>query len=190
MEEMRDEISLDTYRASCRDVRIAVRSHVSNREQELLDNPSSTRFYNYVNNNIGRPRQPVRLLDNVGGIIAAGHDTAEAFNAEFTKNFARAASASGMLHEVTAGDKAWRASVTDILAALLITSNSAPGPDLISGKLLHRLAPVITRPVATIFQASLEQDCFPSAWKQAIVVPIYKGAGPKTSPSNYRPVTL
>jgi hypothetical protein len=86
--------------------------------------------------------------------------------------------------------KAWRASATDTLAALLTTSNSAPGPDLISGKLLRRLAPVITRPLATIFQASLEQGCFPSAWKQAIVVPIYKSAGPKTSPSSYRPVSL
>jgi hypothetical protein len=98
--KVRDETCLDTYRASCREVRIAVRSYVSSREQQLLDNPSSTRFYSYINNNIGRPRQPVRLLDSADGIIAAGHDTAEAFNAEFTKNFARVASASGVLHEV------------------------------------------------------------------------------------------
>jgi hypothetical protein len=44
--------------------------------------------------------------------------------------------------------------------------------------------------MATIFQASLEQGCFPSAWKKAIVVSIYKSAGPKTSPSSYRPVSL
>ena len=33
------------------------------------------------------------------------------------------------------------------------------------------------------------QGCFPSSWKDAIVVPIYKGNGPKDKAS-YRPISL
>ena len=70
-----------------------------------------------------------------------------------------------------------------------LRTNSAAGPDGISPKLLQecsdQLAPVLTM----IYKKSLDQGIVPEEWKQAKVVPIYK-KGSKTSPGNYRPVSL
>ena len=37
---------------------------------------------------------------------------------------------------------------------------------------------------------SLEHACFPQRWKQATVIPLYKGKGLCSNPANYRPVSL
>ena len=42
----------------------------------------------------------------------------------------------------------------------------------------------------SLFNASLEQKCFPNCWKRANVIPIFKGKGEQTVVTNYRPVSL
>ena len=37
---------------------------------------------------------------------------------------------------------------------------------------------------------SIRQRALPSAWKLALVVPIYKGKGSKLNVENYRPISL
>ena len=34
------------------------------------------------------------------------------------------------------------------------------------------------------------QGCFPSCWKEAVIVPIYKGSGPKDIIASHRPISL
>ena len=41
-----------------------------------------------------------------------------------------------------------------------------------------------------MFQSSLNQGIIPTDWKQATVVPIFKGKGDKNEVNNYRPVSL
>jgi len=47
------------------------------------------------------------------------------------------------------------------------------------------LSPVLT----LLFRASVSQATVPDDWKQALVAPIFK-KGDKSSPANYRPITL
>ena len=81
-------------------------------------------------------------------------------------------------------------SYSDTVAALLSASNSATGPDGISGSLLRKLAPVLGQPVSIIFQQSLAHGQFSQRRKTTLVVPIYKGKGSRASVSSYCPVSL
>ena len=78
----------------------------------------------------------------------------------------------------------------DTYKVLVSSSNSAAGPDGISGTVLRKLAHVLALPLSIVFQQSVSHNTFPSAWKKAVVVPIYKGKGTKSSASSYRPISL
>ena len=67
--------------------------------------------------------------------------------------------------------------------------NKSPGPDQIHPRVLHEVAEGITLPLSIIFRTSLDTKELPSEWKHANVSAIFK-KGAKTSPQNYRPVSL
>lgn len=71
-----------------------------------------------------------------------------------------------------------------------LKTNKAPGADGITNEVLKALSPSISYPLSILFTASFQQGTFPAAWKTACVIPIYKGKGPRTDPSNYRPISL
>ena len=66
----------------------------------------------------------------------------------------------------------------------------APGPDGIPPGILSAAAKQLARPLATLFRQTLDEGKLPDEWKKALVSPIYKRKGSKTSPNNYRPVSL
>jgi len=77
--------------------------------------------------------------------------------------------------------------VTDILKTL--KSSKAGGPDGISPRMLKETASTIAAPLTRLFNLSMQKGIFPHIWKQANVIPIFK-KGEKSSPKNYRPVSL
>ena len=66
----------------------------------------------------------------------------------------------------------------------------APGPDGIPPSILSAAAKELARPLAILFRQTLDEGKLPDEWKKALVSPIYKRKGSKTSPNNYRPVSL
>ena len=66
---------------------------------------------------------------------------------------------------------------------------SAPGPDGVNPRILIELADELSEPLSIIFNLALTNSSVPSVWKQANVTPIFK-KGTKSSPGNYRPVSL
>jgi hypothetical protein len=77
--------------------------------------------------------------------------------------------------------------VSDLLS--ILDPNKAYGPDDISPKVLKEGAPAIVDSVTKLFNLSLSTGIFPTAWKLANVVPIYKKAEEYLT-SNYRPISL
>ncbi len=67
--------------------------------------------------------------------------------------------------------------------------NNARGPDSIDSCILRETADCLAKPLARIFQCSLQDNYVPPDWKAADVTPIYK-KGHKTVSANYSPVSL
>ena len=65
----------------------------------------------------------------------------------------------------------------------------AAGPDGISNRVLRELSNELSNPFCRLFNFSLQTGVFPDNWKLSNVTPIDKG-GDRSSPSNYRPVSL
>ena len=63
----------------------------------------------------------------------------------------------------------------------------ATGPDGISARMLKETASTIAPSVTELFNLSLHQQTFPSQWKYAKVA---KNSASKSSPNNYRPISL
>ena len=88
-------------------------------------------------------------------------------------------------------------SITDIFVTAseivdfiqILDLKKASGPDKISHKMLKIAPEKIAEPLQIIFSKSLRQGKYPSSWKIAHVIAIYK-KGDASLPSNYRPISL
>ncbi len=69
-----------------------------------------------------------------------------------------------------------------------IDPSKSCGPDLISPRLLREGSEVLSQPLSTYFNKLIAAAYFPSTWKLANVVPIFKKADP-SNPQNYRPIS-
>jgi endonuclease/exonuclease/phosphatase family metal-dependent hydrolase len=67
--------------------------------------------------------------------------------------------------------------------------NKAPGIDGIVPRLLVETADILNLPLLYVYQKSMESGRVPDDWKKANVTAIFK-KGDKSSPCNYRPVSL
>ena len=67
--------------------------------------------------------------------------------------------------------------------------NKAPGVDGIVPRILVENADILSEPLLYIYRKSIEYGRVPCDWKKANVTAIFK-KGDKTSPCNYRPVSL
>ena len=79
------------------------------------------------------------------------------------------------------------AEVFDVLTHL--KPGKAPGLDEIPPQLLRLCAPGIASSLSQLFNPSFNDCSVPSAWKEALVVPVHKG-GTRSDPSNYQPIAL
>ena len=79
------------------------------------------------------------------------------------------------------------AEVYKVLSTL--KKNKASGCDNIPAVLLKFCAAGIANSLTCLFNRSFELSQFPSAWKEALVVPVFK-KGSRTDPGNYRPIAL
>lgn len=77
--------------------------------------------------------------------------------------------------------------VSDVLK--ILQTNKACGNDLISHRMLKGTVTTVSKPLATIFNRSINESQYPSAWKLANVIPLFK-KGCAQTPSNYRPISL
>jgi hypothetical protein len=71
----------------------------------------------------------------------------------------------------------------------ILDPSKATGPDKISHKMLTISPEKIAKPFLIIFNKSLQQSKYPSNWKNAHVIAIFK-KGDTSLPSNYRSISL
>jgi len=73
---------------------------------------------------------------------------------------------------------------------LNINIHKSPGPDGLPNWLLKEFAPIISEPLAAIFNASLREGHFPSLWKSVEVVPVPKCNSPTSIHNDLRPISI
>ncbi len=71
----------------------------------------------------------------------------------------------------------------------VLRTNAASRPDGLGPKVLQELQDELSPILAAIFRKSLDKGVVRQDWKEANVTPIFK-KGTKSSPGNYRPVSL
>ncbi len=70
-----------------------------------------------------------------------------------------------------------------------LNPNKSPGPDSIHPRFLKELAKELSKPLAMLFNKSLNDSKLPEIWKRAKITAIFK-KGDRKHPGNYRPVSL
>ena len=63
------------------------------------------------------------------------------------------------------------------------------GHDMLPPRLVKESATVIAEPITNILNTSIDQGCYPSAWKMGQVTPLFK-KNDEFNKANYRPVTV
>ena len=77
--------------------------------------------------------------------------------------------------------------VAKVLASLKNKKNG--GLNQIPAYIYKLLEPLILSPLTHVINISISGNTFPLCWKQALVIPIFKG-GDDSTPNNYRPISL
>ncbi|GFW49922.1 probable RNA-directed DNA polymerase from transposon X-element [Trichonephila clavipes] len=80
--------------------------------------------------------------------------------------------------------------MTELQKALLQAHNTSPGPDGITYTMLRHLHPNSLANILFLFKRVWKEYCFPSSWREAIVIPILKPGKVTTDPLSYRPIAL
>ena len=157
------------------------------------DGATKRKFYAYVKQRTKTRTSIGPLKDREGKVVKEDKDMAGIFNTFFSSVFTREDVGNipepepqhqgRFLREVSVTVK----KVKDKIQKL--RKGAAAGPDGLGPQILQELKDIIASPLATIMRRSLEEGTVPKDWKTANVTPIYK-KGNKSSPGNYRPVSL
>ncbi|GFX56044.1 putative RNA-directed DNA polymerase from transposon X-element [Trichonephila clavipes] len=80
--------------------------------------------------------------------------------------------------------------MTELKKALLQAHNTSPGLDGITYTMLRHLSPNSLTNILFLFNRVWKEHCFPSSWREVIVIPIRKPGKVATDPLSYRPIAL
>ena len=161
--------------------------------REAKSNPKA--FFQYVSSKI-KPKQPIsNLLKDDGTLTEDDLGKAEELNRFFGSVFTREDVNNvpefshpklpeiNILSNVSICDN----DIVNALKSLKVCKS--PGPDGIHPRVLKELAVELALPLRRLFEKTLNDGKLPKMWKIAEVRPIFK-KGKKSSPGNYRPVSL
>lgn len=183
------------YKKTRNQARWETRKAMKNYEKEIASNMKNNPklFWKYVNSKL-KTRQPLSdLMKPDGTLTTSDEEKAEILNNFFSSVFTKEDIES--IPELNTNRTISKLSNFDITEAQLtkylqkLNPNKSPGPDGMHPRILKELATVIAKPLAMLFQTSLNEGSLPSDWKIGNISPIHK-KGPKTDSGNYRPVCL
>ena len=160
-------------------------------EKSLLSNPSVKRFYNYVNGKL-RSRDGYDAVTE-GSSFISDDRKAQLFGMQFSSVFTRD---NGILMDF--GDRHVQSTLNDaVFTHLNVTSaiknllcKTSSGIDGLPSIFFKKCLECLVEPLSLIFQRSFETSEIPQSWRDAIVIPVYKGKGNKSDVANYRPISM
>ncbi|MCP3849730.1 MAG: hypothetical protein GY694_05770, partial [Gammaproteobacteria bacterium] len=184
---------IEARNEAARVVKNAKRNHQSNIARECKSNPK--KFWKYINNSRKCKTNIAPLTSDKINFVTDDKGKADMLNDFFSSVFTIEDTEN--LPSMSPGEKSKGFLLSDLrvtresVQRKLATLNpfKSPGPDMVVPKLLKELSSELAVPLTILFNLSLERGEVPSEWKHAQVSPIFK-KGDKSSPNNYRPVSL
>jgi hypothetical protein len=152
---------------------------------------SWNKMYRYVGGQRGHGRNLPTLLDEEGTEWDTDIDKATALNSQYAKVF----KTSEKVGYVREGPRVKERSEMLISSSEVwnvvrkLQNSKSPGVDGLSNDFIKLAGKYIVPYLVKIFNVSLKLGKVPSEWKEAIVVPIFKGGG-RGKVINYRPISL
>ena len=178
--------SREAYRVVCNMVKKAINAFHAGGKSRIINCKNRRAFFKYINARLCHSKCiPTFCKTDSGQLLSTDDEIADAFNKEFSLNFGSVLATCCTPSDPE--DLLLSCTLTDVQKYFSNVPNSATGFDGISGKVLKNIKTSVAYPLWIIFQQSLAQATFPALWKEAIIKPIYKNKGDKTSPSSYRP---
>ena len=149
-------------------------------------------FYQYVSSKI-KTRDPISNLKKSDGTLTTNNqEKADVLKSFFHSVFTNVTDDPLPPFEDRTNEKLSHLLVTEsqmVKALQSLKVDKSPGPDGLHPRVLKEVANEIAHPLTVLFNSSISHGKIPKAWKIAEVKPIFK-KGDKTSPGNYRPVSL
>ena len=71
-----------------------------------------------------------------------------------------------------------------------LKTNKSTGSDGIPNKILKMIAIFLKEPLAKLFNNSISKGKYPSSWKHAHIIPVFKRKGSSSDVKSYRPISL
>ena len=194
--KLKTETSYAVYKQKLQQSVKAIKNAKVSFEKKLAYNikGDSKSFYSYVRNKQRTKDKVGPLKDHSGKIILDDKDAANHLNDYFVTVFTKENGSNIPILEN-------RIKEEDNLNKIVIDENmvkkkldqlktdKSPGADGIHPRLLKELSNVISKPLASLFQNSLDSGVVPEDWRKANISGIYK-KGSKADSQNYRPISL
>ena len=155
----------------------------------LIYSQDRHRLFIYINCKTGAGTKSIHICKN--NVALTDQEAAKVLLQTFSSNFsirhtAKPSSTSTHTQSLTY----FVCTLALSVEALHQCPNSNSCLDGLSFKLIKTVAKSIIALLTIIFQHTLFYGIFPSIWKEAVVIPLYKGKGPMNSPDSYRPISL
>lgn len=193
----RDRLELDIVRKRCKMLlSTCYRNYIDNTESNIKKNPKA--FWTFIKQRKSSSRSaiPSMLHSEETGAAGTGQEVVDLFASHFgsiyNDNTRGDLNNSYMVESPHYTNKIGLIQFreSDVLKVLKkLNPNKGAGPDNIPPLFVKRCAEVLSYPLTLIFNYSLRSGCFPTIWKRARIVPVFK-KGDISYVKNYRPVSI
>jgi hypothetical protein len=187
----RSELSLETFKAATESVTKTILAQNLQYEKSLIAGTDIRKFYGYVNSKIRANHNHSVIMEN--GEPISDSRKSDLFNNQFCSVFVADNGVPGILPDKNTRSTLRDAFFTDerVAAALnKLNCKTSFGDDGLPPIFFKKCSSVFVEPLKLIFQRSFETSELPAAWRDAVIVPIYKNKGNRSEVGNYRPISL
>ena len=188
----RCEATFNDYKKIEKDLKRTVRNSKRKYEKKIAKSTNKKKFNSYVKSKVSN-RVPIGPLKVGNKVITDAAEAAEILNKTFCDVFTiEDTSYIPVMQDLNCTN--WVNNIhfcKDKISKKIekLEDSSSPGPDGISARILKKFGPLLSIPLATIYNKSMQEGTVPDDWRCANVTPIFK-KGKKADPGNYRPVSL